>query len=301
MAAAGFNTVRLAVSWENLEPAAPTGSGTSITHRWNTAYVTALHSVVQAAARARLMVILDMHQSLVSPAFKKVVKNGHVTCEGEGFPTWLFPDAGSDPDVGRCHMLLDEKTAGVPETTIAAMADAWSFLTRSFLGMDSVIGMDLFNEPDVPKSCTAAGAKLTPDLDELGQAVRAVDPSRLLIFEDNSNYYSDGHTYLTRIPMSNSVYSFHFYPPDSKDYLGPLIQKAKTWNVPSFLGEFDAYDGARNVSPKSDDGWQQKTRSLMDVLKANAVSWALWEYVGTDSLVDPTTGAVKLDLLGVLS
>ncbi|MGH9206595.1 MAG: cellulase family glycosylhydrolase, partial [Acidimicrobiales bacterium] len=70
IAAYGFNSVRLPISWGNLEPTAPTSDGTgALTHRWNTAYVAALDSEIAQLGDARLKVILDMHQSSWSPAF----------------------------------------------------------------------------------------------------------------------------------------------------------------------------------------------------------------------------------------
>jgi aryl-phospho-beta-D-glucosidase BglC (GH1 family) len=72
IAAYGFTTVRLPIAWGNLEPTVPTiGSGGSLVHHWNSAYVTALGDEVQLLGAAHLAVILDMHQASWGPAFRR--------------------------------------------------------------------------------------------------------------------------------------------------------------------------------------------------------------------------------------
>src|SRR5439155_4694023 len=52
MAGGGFDTVRLAVSWANLEPAPPRrAGGGAIAHRWNLPYLRALDKAIAALAR----------------------------------------------------------------------------------------------------------------------------------------------------------------------------------------------------------------------------------------------------------
>lgn len=63
----GFNSVRLNISWANLEPDPPNEDGT---HNWNEEYLAALDQAIQSFADKGVAVILQMYQVRWSPAFK---------------------------------------------------------------------------------------------------------------------------------------------------------------------------------------------------------------------------------------
>jgi len=302
----GFNSVRLAVSWANLEPTAPSRpvGGGPLTHHWNATYLALLDQVISGFAANHVGVILDLHQSFTSPAFKGERKDGRVLCEGEGFPTWLFPLAGSeDHDTGRCEVILDQREAGVPEGPIAGMEAAWTLLASRYATTSAVIGADLFNEPDPAPECATAGGQVDADEVALGHAVATVAPHLLLIFEENSNAGTVGFALPSKPALSNEVYSFHFYPASLSAGLGLLdrsLARARAWNVPALVGEFDAFGYGRSPQQGADPSWRADTTALLAVLKASDVGWMFWEYSGTESLVQPGRSVARSDLLSVL-
>src|SRR5262249_876541 len=89
----GFNSVRLAISWANLEPTPPTldDSG-NLVHPWAESYLAGLDAQIQSYTGRGDFVILDMAQSQWSPAFKHFSVAGRdFVCEGMGLPVWLYP------------------------------------------------------------------------------------------------------------------------------------------------------------------------------------------------------------------
>jgi hypothetical protein len=70
----GFNSVRLVLQWEGLEPSRGD---------YDEAYLEAVSSQVEAAGEAGLLVILDMHQDLWGPRYG-----------GDGAPDWATLDDG---------------------------------------------------------------------------------------------------------------------------------------------------------------------------------------------------------------
>ena len=99
----GYNTIRVPISWNNLEPVAPVWNGTQYVHSWNPTYLADLKSMVTKAHAAGLMVILDMHQDYWSPALHHITNwdgtSGY--CEGVGMPRWLDPSIDAKAPLSR--------------------------------------------------------------------------------------------------------------------------------------------------------------------------------------------------------
>src|SRR6202011_3072553 len=104
LAAWGFNTVRLPISWANLEEMAPTVSANGApVHRYNTDYLKSLYTVVNQLTGQGLAVILSMHQVDWSPWFERgpgapqlvdpnemQIDLGGGLMHGLGMPKWLY-------------------------------------------------------------------------------------------------------------------------------------------------------------------------------------------------------------------
>jgi len=273
IAAWGFNTVRIPVSWSNLEPSPPGGSGT---HQYNELYLRDLDNIVDQCSQQHIMVIFSMHQWGWSPGLT-IAKHGGKVVHGNGLPAWLYQEGTSQDDARRSFF---DNEGNVQE----GVSSAWKFLAQRYNNNPTVVGADMFNEPEL-KAGNANRADHfngpTP-LDMLyrriGQAIRSVNPHILLMFQD-----SNSTPVSTAPPFDNVVYSFHSYPSQSRGYeaecnswIREHMNRAAHWNVPVWLGEFQIL--GRNDQPDGPDGFVAQTEPLMRFLKNNGISWTYWAY-----------------------
>ena len=136
----GFNTVRVAISWANLEPLPPRRAhGGGIIHRWNEPYLHALDRAIAELAARHLAVVLDMHQGQWSPAVKDVlVYPPQELCEGAGMPSWLYARSFSGDEAATkldCAFFSGSRAftrRGLPEGPERGLAAAWSLLARRY-------------------------------------------------------------------------------------------------------------------------------------------------------------------------
>ena len=191
----GFNFVRLPISWENLEPTAPSQAfNGNWVHKWNAAYLSELDYFVSQFGQRHIAVILDFHQLDISPAFQQAPGGVHGTfCEGWGESTWLYPRITSpttrtDLTTAICSFFTDNSMVGdaVPPP-IEGLKAAEQMLASRYSGNPTVIGIDIFNEPWFPRSCgpntTAAGLLMNFDT-EISEAISAANPHLLVVFEE---------------------------------------------------------------------------------------------------------------------
>jgi hypothetical protein len=311
MRSMGFNMDRIGVSWANLEPAPPTvNANGTLTHHWNKRYLAALDREIKDLHANHMAAILDMHDAGWSPAF-----TGHPgQCEGHGLPRWLYNGwlyitAQNNADalgVARCQFFSDTKEAGMPERPQEGFAAVWKMLARRYAANPTVIGADMFNEPIWPTACL--DANLRSFYQKVGHAIRMVNTRILLICED-SGYAAKptGAFLLRRMPaLNNALYSWHFYPASWKDGRAALaahLALARSWNVPLWIGEFDAFGGSYNIAikPQVDPRWHSDLSALMKYFKDNRISWTIWDYdYGGYSVVVPGTTRPKRGLMSLL-
>ncbi len=72
------------------------------------------------------------------------------------------------------------------------------------------------------------------------------------------------------------------------------LDRAKTWKVPFWIGEFSAFGADDDGFDGGDGGWQNDLRDFLDDMRmpTNEVSWSLWAYEdGNFSLLVPGTAA----------
>ena len=246
--ASGYNVLRVPVSWNNLEPVAPVWDETSdtYTHTWNPVYVTGLKSMVRKARAAGLLVILDMHQDLWSPALHNIttLEGKNPRCEGAGMPRWLYPtldvkkDTTEKDDVRdaanwffrNVHDPLCTVTRADPWQLLYAAWDqlAYQFSAQSgFADHGAVVGADLLNEPyikhvggspaDGQSVLEASGTRLQALYSALAPAITARNPGWLLFFQDSTGGYDSANPTDRETPTmtekpskpGNWVYSVH--------------------------------------------------------------------------------------------
>jgi hypothetical protein len=290
----GFNFVRIPISWENLEPTAPTAAmnGTWI-HHWNTAYVNELDLVVSRFGNAHIAIIFDFAQVDVSPAFQQApekVQGGE--CEGWGNPIWLYPSITS-PSTGQelatamCNFFNDRSVVGNnAPLPIEAMEAAEGMLASRYANNPTVIGIDMFNEPWFTSSCgsvTSEGQLLTSFYTKMGQAIAHGNPNLLLVFEDTTPGLMHDAPIITTPPtVANAMYEFHIYTSTwatAQPYVQAFLNNAKSWGVPVWLGEFDAFEaGCTGANCHLDANWQADAQALLAFCNSEDVNWAYFSY-----------------------
>lgn len=173
MAALGFSSVRLVISWSLLEPERG---------QIDEAYLDAIDEHVTAAADHGIHTVIDMHQdaysAFISTPPGTTCAEGTAPAKGwDGAPEWatitdgldtcLTGDRNGSPAVTAAWNHFYDDTDGI-RTSFAA---AWGAVAERFAGRPEVAGYDLLNEPDVSRP----GAELTPLYDDLiGDVVTSI-------------------------------------------------------------------------------------------------------------------------------
>lgn len=287
----GFHSVRLPISWGNIEPVAPTtGAGGQLVHQWNSAYVTALKDEIALFGQAGIQVVLDMHQSTWGPAFTTPSTSKKPFCPGGGMPVWLNPRAASET-VGdaSCGLLSNHGEPGVPGTPWSNFTTAEAYIDGVFNNNATVVGQDVINEP----FCGQGVADLNGFYTAVAPAIRKVNPNILIILEDKED---PGSYLLTKLPnVPNIVLSTHLHQDywtvptagqKSLHYGGQAALEANVvrsvqFNVPLYIGEFYAFDGANTQSTNSqtDATWVRDTASFLTYARQHDISWVYWSWV----------------------
>ncbi len=285
----GFNSVRLGISWANLEPTEPSGGGA--THRWNGPYLKALDAEVKGFTSNGIAVILDMHGNNTSPAFKSP-RTGR--CEGSGLPSWLYPNAGSiSAHRGECDFLTDRAQPGVSTDPQQGYAAAWQAVSGRYASNPLVVAADMYNEP----SSHCAGLDLNRFYTRVGQAIRAGDPHVLLIYQDNTA--KRGQYALDRpLTLPGSVYSFHVYASSwdrARSAIEAHLSHASSWDAPTWIGEFGVYRGhgaAPSGVAAATAAWAASVLPQFTAFcREHDIGWAYHQYSGGKSaLIAPGTG-----------
>jgi len=293
----GFNSVRFAISWANLEPVPPTRDPTGqVVHHWNMPYINAVDQVVDELRRDGVAVILEMMQAKWSPAFNNVQTRYRVKCQGTGMPVWLYPNPqATTMDQAR---LAFYQNRGVVQDQYAA---AWTFVAGRYSQDTSVVGFDVFNEPYGVKGVAPQDLDLNAMYQRVCSAIRSVNSHALLIFEDTGDRGDGVFGLASPPPFPNVVYSFHLYAanwiPDGLTRAQDYYRRAAAWNVPLWIGEFDVFYYA---SPGvAGPNWQRDLGEMLAYCRARDIGWSIF----TDApgwFLDPRTGFPKAGLLAAL-
>ncbi|KAG2377959.1 hypothetical protein C9374_008581 [Naegleria lovaniensis] len=232
----GFNVIRLYLSWEGTEPRRG---------QYNTNYLATLRDIVRQCEKYGIMVILDVHQDVMSDLF----------C-GEGFPRWAVQY--STPDFpypfNNIHLRINQTThAPVVSdclqhaffqyylTTAAsnafqnfydnmngvrdAFADFWKYSANYFKDEPNVLGLEIINEPfagDIyadlglllDQTGKADRKNLLPLYKQVYQSIRSVNNNHLVFFEQAvTDLLSSGfdESPLGTQDLDKQVFSYHVY------------------------------------------------------------------------------------------
>ncbi len=270
----GFNVVRLSISWANLEPRPPTPApGGRLTHHWNVPYLLALDRIVAGFTSRGLAVVIEMGQNQWSPAFTNVATARGTKCRGVGMPTWLYPH-------GTSMLQAEQGFYGNAGGQQDQYADAWRLVAARYARNPMVVGFDMMNEPYTHGQLAPAALGLDALYTRLGAAIRSVNPHALLIFQDSD--YSPGQPLALSQPppFRNEVYEFHLYTsswiPDGLSKTRAYLARAERWDVPLWIGEFDAfgYASPRGAGPD----WQGSMRQMMAFCRQHDISWSEFSF-----------------------
>jgi len=303
----GFNSIRLPVSWANLEPVPPTiGSDGKLVHHWNRPYLKALDGIVNGFARQGIATIIDMNQVRWSPAFTHIpLPSGGKVC-GTGMPAWLYPGQhglGALAEAEEDFFIRDR--GHVQERFI----DAWTFLVRHYRTQRMFIGADILCEGyDILVTSYPGGTNLLPrDIDlqgfyeKVGAAIHAANPNLLLMFEDNRSKRTSRWSVVGKPRLPNAVLSAHYYPavwkaPEGLPRLRAYVKRARGWDLPLWLGEFNVF--RYTTSFPFEPTWARDGREFLDYARENDISWTIWAYGSGQFLVkgttDPKPGVVEV-------
>jgi len=271
----GFNSVRLGLSWANLEPARPRlDAAGSIVHRWNRSYLDALDGAVAGFTRAGIAVVLDMHQNNMSPAFKNPAPD---RCEGSGLPTWAFPDTTVGADQAECDFFADRREPGVPISLQAGYGAAWTKIARRYATNPMVVAADLFNEPSAGN---CPGLDVTPFYRALGARIRTADPHLLLVCEAGTG--PAAKSALRRpVALPGWVYSFHLYlrrGASTSAAVGAYVRRGVRWRVPVWVGELGVFQRGGRTAVGPDTAGE--LRATVAYLRRHHAGWAFHQFAG---------------------
>jgi endoglucanase len=155
-------------------------------------------------------------------------------------------------------------------------AEMWEKIATHFEGNPGVAGYDLINEPMGAPSTDAVWSAL----DRLYRTVRRVDPDHMIFMETAFGKFNwDMLPNPAAQEWTNVVYETHVYHNETwcdtnltrslADGQVADFNAHKSWNVPAYVGEFNAYNGT--------DIWQY----VVDDFNRDHISWSMWSYKAT--------------------
>lgn len=205
----GFNLLRLAIFWADLESTEGT---------WNDTYFDDLAHVLDLAQTAGVKVVLDMHQDSYSPAVG-----------GFGMPDWTTRTDGLtytdtaipclDPANQRAwqHFYEDSDIR-------AAQVAAWLQVVNRLGDKPAVFGYDLLNEPcgqmnageGITDALTRVEAtQITPMLQRVTDAIRTIDTTHWIFLEGafalTSTFAAPTGLGTVHDPTGRQIYAPHLY------------------------------------------------------------------------------------------
>jgi len=198
----GLNALRLPIHWSGLEP--EDGKG------FNEAYLDKVAAVVDLADKAGVRVLIDLHQD----AYSKEIGE-------DGAPLWAIKPPPQMLLQGPLTDLGMRRTSGQVLAAFATFfgdsgdgaalrtrfAQAVAHVAKRFVMDDRVLGIELYNEP-LPDS----DAQLDRLHDEVINAVRTVDPGRVVLFEPSTvRNFLDKANPADRPPWPGTAYAPHVY------------------------------------------------------------------------------------------
>jgi endoglycosylceramidase len=271
LSAAGFNLLRLPLSWSALEP---------MPGQYSTQYLDRVQAVVDLCRGSRILVLLDLHQD----GYSKEI------CE-DGAPLWAINPpltqlvGGPGPLQGPvdCHTARAALSAfdaffadqSMLQERYQAMATQ---LATRFRSSTQVLGYEVMNEPIGDEDAIAAFSA------KIAAAIRAVDPDHLVLFEPSStrNFTNASPFASAPFAVAGGVYAVHVYtavfgsdpsfadgsyPPKLAASIASAREEATSWGTPLVITEYGASASSAGA------GW---IGHFLDDADAQGASTALW-------------------------
>jgi len=269
----GFTTMRVAISWSQIEPERG---------KYDSAYLDQIGGVLEAAKAAGLTVVLEWHHDLWGRC--AIDPKSSLALSANGAPDWTCP-AGYLPSTTGYRQLFDRlwnNDNGLMDAYLAA----WSKVIARFGSHPALLGYDIFNEP--------AGGLNQPDFEKQQYlpALHAIVPAlrkqgaKGLLFFDAPGVRNESQ-YMYAEPVAgldpDIVYAPHLYsgwanlyilerPPDpavkKKDFAN-AEKEARTFGVPWWNGEW----GVNNNLPSADADLELHV-GLEDQYRVGSSYWA---------------------------
>jgi endoglycosylceramidase len=294
LAAEGYDSVRLGVIYEAVEPQPG---------RYDDAYLARIADTIHTLGRHGITSVVDFHQDSYSERFS-----------GEGFPDWAVQDDGlpNKPDFGfgpnyllmpALQRAFDHFWRNDPGPGGVGLQDryaaAWQHVAARFKDDKYVLGYELLNEPwpgtewqacASPLGCPGFDDVLTRFTRRMVGAIREVDPRTPILYEPNVIFNDSPDTRMGKIDDPQLIFSFHDYcltsdvlPIPGGKALCPAFDDQVFHNAEKrsahtgdalLLTEFGATDDAQTL------------RDMVERADRTMVGWQEWHYCGCD---DPTT------------
>lgn len=274
LSAAGFDSVRLLVSWAGVAPEQGTVDD---------AWLDALALRVDQASDAGLLVVLDMHQDVFGYGFG-----------GNGAPRWACTEERYAAHVPMSPWYRNYLSTPVQECfdrlyyddfAFSGLYDAWIAVATRFADHPGVLGFDLLNEPHWG---THPAETFVSDIwqrrqEELAAAIRAVAPGRIVLFQGTTLVSLGGVQPFAPACGQGTAYAPHYYHPlvhDGYPYSAgtkPQVELGldaigasamALGDVPVWLGEIGAFPTAPTTPAYLHD--------LMSLLAERRWGWAWW-------------------------
>ncbi len=220
----GFNTVRLGIFWDGLEPEAG---------KYSETYLDQIEEIVCRAQRHDIYVYLDMHQDLFSVLYADGAPEWATLIDEENHvETGLWSESYLlSPAVQRAFdNFWENKPACDGIGIMDHYIQGWCHVAERFRTYDHVVGYDLMNEPFIGhkveevlgRLLMAASAVLYPDQEPDLEALQTLwlDPSRK---EELMTLLSDRDTYNSLVREAGQP-SAHFEATYLSDFYKKTIQ-----------------------------------------------------------------------------
>ena len=213
--AAGFNTVRVPVSWRLLARTGDNGAVAFTGPGWPV-----LDRLVQWCRELGLRVIVDLHSAPGG-------QTGHTHDEGTGYPLTFYVPA-------------------YRRLTIAL----WQKLAMRYRDEPAILGYDLLNEPISPFSdISYLNPRLEPLYRDIVAAIRSVDRNHVVLL--GGAQWDTSFAVFGRPFDANAAYTYHkFWFDPNRAALQEYVNFGNRWNVPVIIGETGEYSDAWNAKAR---------------------------------------------------
>ncbi len=227
----GFNTVRIPLHWNLFM----TADGTMTGPGW-----ALLDRVLGWVRAAGLYAIVDLH---AAPGGQTGINHD----DGPGYPLMFYVPRHRD-------------------LTVAL----WAAIAKRYAGNPAILGYDILNEPIAPYHDVATlNPRLEPFYRQVTEAIRAVDPGRIVILAGGQ--WSSSFDMFGPPFADNLAYTYHsFWASTNRDSIQRHLNFSNRYNVPLFLGE----------TGELTDEWNARFRTLHET---HGIGWSFWTYKNLDT------------------